>query len=104
MQRRQAQEQPPPVKRRASAATVYHPARPRLGNNTSAAHADELPDAIAEVDEIDDSYYDTRLPTSARRYVDTRGNQVLQRGNKRIVIHQEPPPKRSIHWLLILGI
>lgn len=44
------------------------------------------------------------MPTSARRYVDTRGTQVIQQGNKRIVIDDEPPPKRQVHWLLILGI
>ncbi len=27
-----------------------------------------------DIDEVPDSYYDTRLPTSARRYVDTHGN------------------------------
>ena len=59
----------------------------------------------ADVDDVPDSYYNTRLPTSARRYVDTRGNQVIEQGNKRIVVHQEPPPaKRRIHWLAILGI
>src|SRR5689334_5587222 len=57
-----------------------------------------------DVDEVPDSYYDTRPPTSTRRYVDTRGNQVIQQGNRRIVIHEEPPPKRKVHWLLILGI
>ena len=57
-----------------------------------------------DVDEVPDSYYDTRLPTSTRRYVDTRGNQVIQRGNKRIVIHREPPPKRGTHWLVWVGL
>jgi len=56
-------------------------------------------------EEVPDSYYDTRRPTSARRYVDTRGNQVIQRGNQRIVIHEEPPPKRrKNHVLLYIGI
>src|SRR5436305_13366551 len=58
-----------------------------------------------DVDDVPDSYYDTRLPTSARRYYDTRGNQVIQRGNQRIVIHEEPPPKKhKSHWLLYIGI
>ncbi len=56
-----------------------------------------------DVDDVPDSYYDTRLPNSAIRYRDTRGNQVIQRGNKRIVIHDEPPPKKR-HWLLFVGI
>src|SRR5947209_20556961 len=59
---------------------------------------------ITHEEEVPDSYYPQRMPTSTRRYIDTRGNQVIQRGNKRIVIHEEPPPKRRVHWLLILGI
>ena len=56
-----------------------------------------------QADDVPDSYYDTRLPTSAIRYRDTSGNQVIQRGNKRIVIHQEPPPPKRTHWLLWVG-
>src|SRR5438067_13684532 len=82
----QHNRQPAPLKRRASAAVVNQPY------------------ASDELDAVPDSYYDTRMPTSTRRYVDTRGNQVIQQGNKRIVIHDEPPPKRRVHWLLILGI
>jgi len=52
--------------------------------------------------EEDDAYYVTRQPTSAVRYTQPR-QQVIQRGNKRIVIHNEPPP-RKLHWSLILGI
>ena len=47
-------------------------------------------------EEVPDSYYDTRRPTSARRYYDTRGNQVIQRGNQRIVIHEEPSANRLL--------
>ncbi len=54
-------------------------------------------------EDIPDSYYDTRMPTTARRYVDTQGNQVIQQGNRRFVIHDEPPPRRKIHWIAILG-
>jgi hypothetical protein len=53
--------------------------------------------------EEDDAYYETRLPTSARRYTQPR-QHVIQRGNKRIVIHNEPPPRRNIHWSFILGL
>ena len=51
----------------------------------------------------DDAYYVTRQPTSAVRYTQPR-QQVIQRGNKRIVIHNEPPPSRKLHWSFILGI
>ena len=54
--------------------------------------------------EEDDSFYPQRLPTSSRRYTTTHGQRVIQRGNKRIIIHDEPPPKRGTHWLLHIGI
>jgi hypothetical protein len=54
--------------------------------------------------EEDDSYYETRLPTSTRRCHDTRGNQVIEKGNRRIVVHQQPPPAHKLHWSFILGI
>lgn len=44
-----------------------------------------------------------RSRSSAIRYVDTRGNQVIEQGNRRLVIHNEPPPRKS-HWMLNLGI
>ncbi len=53
--------------------------------------------------EEDDAYYMTRQPTSAVRYTQPR-QQVIQRGNKRIIIHNEPPPRRHIHWSLVLGL
>jgi hypothetical protein len=53
--------------------------------------------------EEDDAYYVTKQPTSAMRYQQPR-QQVIQRGNKRIVIHNEPPPTRRLHWSFILGI
>jgi hypothetical protein len=54
----------------------------------------------SEVEEVPDSYYNTRLPTSARRYVDMRGNQVIEQGNKRVVIYT----RKSINWTLPIGI
>lgn len=57
-----------------------------------------------DIDDVPDSYFDTRMPTSAIRYRDTRGNQVIQRGNKRIVFHEEPLPKKRGHWMLYVGV
>lgn len=55
--------------------------------------------------EEDDSYYPQRIPSSAIRYTTTEGHQVIQQGNKRIVIHEEEPsPKRRFHWLLYVGV
>jgi hypothetical protein len=52
--------------------------------------------------EEDDAYYTQRPHTSAVRYAPQQ--QVIQRGNKRIVIHNGPPPTRKLHWSFILGI
>ena len=58
---------------------------------------------VAEID--DDSLYPQRMPSSTRRYTTTQGHQVIERGNKRIVIHYEPPPaKRRFHWTLFVGL
>ena len=55
----------------------------------------------------DEGYDDTerRSPTTALRWRDTQGNQVIQHGNRRIVIHDVPPPRRKprLHWSLFLG-
>jgi hypothetical protein len=51
----------------------------------------------------DESYYTQRPHTSAVRYTAPR-QQVIQRGNKRIIIHNEPPPRRHFHWSVFLGL
>ena len=43
--------------------------------------------------EEDDAYYIQRPHTSAVRITHPR-QQVIQRGNKRIIIHDEPPPSK----------
>lgn len=55
--------------------------------------------------EEDDRYYrqPTQMRTSARRYVNTEGHEVIERGNKRLVIHRQPPPRR-VHWLFLVGV
>jgi hypothetical protein len=75
-----------------------------LKRRASADHYALVQGPITNEEEVPDSYYPQRLPTSTRRYVDTRGNQVIQQGNKRIVIHDEPPPKKKSHWLLFTCI
>src|SRR5260370_10970651 len=55
----------------------------------------------------DDMYPDEqRPPSSAIRWDrDTQGNQVIQRGRQRLVIHNVPPPKKRSIWLpLCLGM
>jgi hypothetical protein len=53
--------------------------------------------------EEDERYYITRQPTSTVRYAQPK-QRVIQQGNKRIVIHDEAPPARKMHWSLILGL
>ena len=43
-----------------------------------------------------------RLHTSALRYVNTEGHEVLEQGNKRLVIHRENP-RRGLHWAFYTG-
>ncbi len=62
------------------------------------------PGAADEEEESPDVWREERLPSSAVRWRDTQGNQVIEQGNRRIVIHDEPPPGRRPHWLLIFGI
>jgi hypothetical protein len=66
----QNNRQPAPLKRRATADQYTSAQEPTT-------YEDDVPD----------SYYNTRLPTSTRRYYDTRGNQVIEQGNRRIVFH-----------------
>jgi hypothetical protein len=44
------------------------------------------------------------MPSSTRRYTTTQSHQVIEQGNKRIVIHKEPPPKRRFHWMFFVGL
>ena len=45
--------------------------------------------AVDDVDDVSDSYHSQRVSASSRRYVDTRGNQVIQQGNQRIMLHPD---------------
>jgi hypothetical protein len=60
---------------------------------------------VPQVDdgEDDDDIYPKRPPTSAIRY--TRQPEVYTQGNRRLVVHREPPPKkRRFHWLFFVGL
>lgn len=55
--------------------------------------------------EEEEEYPDVIRPgSSAIRYVDRQGNQIIRQGNRQVVIHTEPIPKRRPHWLLYMGI
>ncbi len=54
-------------------------------------------------EEDDDDAYTQGTPRSAIRYPLGRP-YVYQQGNRRVVVHPEPPPKPSKHWLVYIGI
>lgn len=93
-----------PVPRRATAN--YPPANRHRSGHQSGIHPEDQP--YQSSDSVDDDrYYQVRNPSSTIRYQTTEGNQVIQRGNRRVVIHKEPPPtppKKRVHWLLFIGI
>lgn len=89
----------------------YPPANSHRAGHYAGLHPEDQPymtrqqQSEADVEE-EDSYYPQRMPSSAKRYTITNGQQVIQQGNRRLVIHNEPPPrpKHKVHWMLILGI
>lgn len=101
-----------PIPPRRSATVDAH----RAGHNSGIHPEDEpyltdqrrrYPDNPLDLaDDLDYPGERTRMPTSARRYYDTRGNQVIEQGNRRLVIHDEPPSRRRRrpHWLVISGM
>ncbi len=95
-----------PVPRRATATQSYVPANRHRAGHSSGIHPEDQPYQSADIEE-DEQYYQVRTPTSARRYQTTEGNQVIEQGNRRVVIHKEPPPqsaKKKSHWMLFLGL
>lgn len=92
-----------PVPRRATA--TYTAANPHRAGHQSGIHPEDAPYQLEELEE-DERYYQVRSPSSARRYQTPDGNQVIEQGNQRIVIHKEPPPKqkKKSHWMLFLGL
>jgi hypothetical protein len=101
-----------PIPKRATA----EPLPAHRAGHYSGLHPEDVPFLTAQrkrypdnpldlADDLDYPEERTRLPTSTRRYTTTAGNQVIERGNKRFVIHDEPPPhKRKVHWVVILWI
>src|SRR2546421_6358241 len=94
--------------------TVDNPPSPHRVGHTPGIHPEDAPymsdqhypdNPLDLADTLDFPEERTRTPSTARRYgyVDADGNQVIQRGNKRIIVHSKPPPRR-VHWLLIFGI
>ena len=55
-------------------------------------------------DENPDAWRMPKPHTSAVIYTTPKGNRVIEQGNQRIVVHDNPPPKHRPHWLLLFGI
>lgn len=102
-----------PLKKRATAE--QHVPFHRAGHSSQIHPEDEpyltdqrkkYPNPLDVADNLDYPGEPTRMPTSARRYYDAHGNQVIRQGNRQIVIHDEPPPRRRRrpHWLVISGL
>jgi hypothetical protein len=53
--------------------------------------------------DFDDEEYTTGVPRSAIRYPVGRP-YVFQQGNRRIVLHPEPPPKKSKNWMVYIMV
>jgi hypothetical protein len=53
-------------------------------------------------EEDDDAIYSQRPPSSARRYI--QPPEVYTQGNRKIVVHRGPPPKRRFHWMIFMGM
>lgn len=88
------------IPRRASRTYEYPP----LGTTipVRAGQPIEQDQEDVDVGEPDEPPYG-RLPTSAIRYTSPKGQQVIQRGNQRIVIHQGKP-RRRYPWLFLVCI
>jgi hypothetical protein len=93
----------PITKQRASAThTPIH--AHRAGHSINRHPEDTSYITDANDDEDDDKYYPTRAASSAVRYRNAQGQDVIQRGRQRFIIHEGPPPKRRMHWSLSIGI
>jgi hypothetical protein len=99
-----------------STATGYIAANQNRAGHSMGFHPEDQPYTptprkrpVEDEDDIPDSYYPQRMPSSVRRY-DRQGNEFIQQGNKRLVIHREPPPQKvrpqkpRSHWLLFIGL
>lgn len=80
----------------------YPPASTHRAGHYAGLHPEDQPYQSGETGE-DDSRYPPRSPTSIIRYTTPQGQQVIERGNQRIFIH-EGRPKRRVPWLTFVGL
>lgn len=106
------QQGPYAIQRASRAAPVPRsrqqpPSNPHYSGHSAGIHPEDRPDFYSDDLEEDDSYYVTNPythHTSSRRYAQPQQPQVIQQGNRRLVIHNEPLPARKVHWLVYVGI
>lgn len=88
-----------------AARRTVQPANPHRAGHYAGIDPEDQPYMTGQ-DDVPDSYYSQRMHTSARRYTTTQGQEVIQQGNRRLVIHNEPPPSKRVHfhWLVWVGL
>ncbi len=89
-----------PITKRARRTYDYPPVQTFTPLSTG-RHIEEDREDIGAGEPDEPAY--PRPPTSAIRYTTTKGEQVIERGHQRIVIHQGKP-KRRYPWLLFILI
>jgi len=95
--------------------TSAPPAAPAYAGHSAGIHPEDAPyitqgsprraiQPQAYDEEDEDDIYPQRPPSSAIRYTRPR-QEVYTDGNRRIVVHREPPPKkRRFHWMFFVGL
>ncbi len=70
------------------------------------AHARTTAEDYSECEDEEDEQraLPVQVPRSARVYTDVKGRQVIEQGNKRLVIRHARRPERRTHWLLPAGL
>lgn len=100
-------------RRRASATQTQTPASRHYAGHSAGNHPEDTPyitqdrprRAIQPVeydDEDEGDIYPQRPPSSAIRY--PRQPEVYMQGNRKIVVHREPPKRRRFHWMIFMGM
>lgn len=80
------------------------PLRSRRQVNTTTPQTFVSSRALPVLPDEDQIHGPARFPNSTRRYI-TTGEQVIQQGDRRMVIrHMRPPKQRRVHWLVPAGL
>ena len=94
------------IPQRASRTQEY-PAHPGRAGFHAGTHPEDQPYVSGDLAAADDEEdYPTKTHTSTRRYLTTHGQEVIEQGNRRVVVHYENPPhqRRKLHWAAIFGV